>query len=130
MKRRACPVALHPDGSTRRIAFCQHPQNALIAGDLGVEERADAIAARLLFAQCGLETRAALSIGTLNNAERDIEWHFALCRIVPPVREQWQHLHAADTALLKFIWLPLDTPFPEVISNADVQALNWIKSNL
>ena len=129
MKQIACPVALHTDGATHRIAVYQDPTGGLHLAHTITPSSQDAtgIAARLLFAMSALETRAALPIGTAaTSAEM---WHFALCRIVPPVREQWKHPHAETGTLLHWRWMPLDAPL-EGLSAQDTRALEWIKATL
>ncbi len=129
MKQIACPVALHPDGATRRIAVYQDPTGGLKLAHTITPSPQDAAgkAARLLFAMSALETRAALPIGTLATSSQ--MWHFALCRIVPPVREQWKHLHADAGTLLHWTWMPLGAPLAG-LGPADTSALAWIRSTL
>jgi hypothetical protein len=131
MKLFACPVALHPDGSERRIAICLHPQAGpqLIKGPITAEDETTGAAARALFALSALETRAALPIGA-SDITSTAHWHFALCRIVPPVRERWQHLSKTDGVLLQFTWMPLDEAPIAGFDAADLSALAWIKGAL
>lgn len=131
MRHIACPVALHPDGGLRRIAMCLHPENGpqLLQTSVGDPTQASGTAARVLFARSALETRAALLIGTSTDINPDEIWHFALCRIVPPVREQWQHLDPTSGALLRFSWTTLDAP-PNDLSAPDARALDWIRTTL
>jgi hypothetical protein len=129
MKQIACPVALHPDGATRRIAIFQDPTGSLQLAHTIAPSPQDATgsAARLLYAMSALETRAALPIGTLATSTE--MWHFALCRIVPPVRDQWKHLHAETGTLLHWTWMPLDAPL-EGLRPQDTRALEWITATL
>lgn len=129
----ACPIALHPDGATRRIAVFEHPRAGmqLVKGYIRPSEQPAAVAARALYEQSGLETRAALPIGSTANNQSDEIWHFALCRIVPPVRDRWQHLCVDDSGhLFKFAWMPLDTPPPQEFDERDLRALDWIRATL
>jgi hypothetical protein len=128
----ACPVALHPDGAQRRIAVCLHPQHGLrlISTAVAGQDDPTDVAARILYALSALETRAALPIGSTPDITEGDEWHFALCRIVPPVRERWQHLSKADNALLQFTWMPLDDPPIAGFGASDLRALAWLKAAL
>lgn len=130
MKQTACPVALHPDGATRRIAICLHPQTGpqLMKATAGADPAGTA--ARALYALSMLETRAAIPIGTAPEIAPDTQWHFALCRIVPPVRENWQHLPKGTGDLLKFTWMPLDAAPMDGFDAADLRALDWIRAAL
>lgn len=129
MKLIACPVALHPDGVTRRIAVCQHPTTGLqlVKAEAASTPEATQTAARTLYAMSMLETRAALPIGTSRDIDAASLWHFALCRIVPPVREQWKHLHGDH--LLHFTWMPLDASL-HGFTTLDLRALEWIRATL
>lgn len=131
MKHFACPVALHPDGAIRRIAVYQHPTHGLKLVKAAAPDAAEAIAtaARILYALSTLETRAAIPIGASHDIGPDEIWYFALCRIVLPVREKWQHLHAETSTRLLFSWMPLDTPSTGFDAQ-DMRAVTWIKSNL
>ena len=131
MKIIACPVALHPDGATRRIAICQHPTEGLqlVKATAPTPQEATGSAARILYVMSALETRAALPIGTSPDIEPNTEWHFALCRIVPPVREIWKHLHTDTNTLLHFKWMPLDAEI-EGLTVAEKYALDWIRATL
>ena len=131
MKIIVCPVALHPDGATRRIAISQHPTEGLQLLKANEPTRQDSAgcAARALYAMSALETHAALPIGTSPDIETSAEWHFALCRIVPPVRERWKHLHAEAGILLHFSWMPLDEEI-EGLTPQDLRALDWIRATL
>ncbi|WP_299025378.1 hypothetical protein [uncultured Sulfitobacter sp.] len=131
MRLVACPVALHPDGGIRRIAICQHPTQGLqlLSAPSDTEQAATATAARHLYAVSGLETRAALPIGTSPDIQPDAHWHFALCRIVPPVRDRWQHLCAHSSQLLQFSWISLDAAV-DGLDAKDARALDWIKTTL
>lgn len=131
MKIIACPVALHPDGATHRIAIGQHPTEGLqlVTAIAPTPQDAAGCAARALFDMSALETRAALPIGTSPNIETNTEWHFALCRIVPPVREEWKHLHADTGTLLHFSWMPLDAEI-DGLTPQDLRALDWIRATL
>lgn len=127
----ACPVAFHPDGVTRRIAVYRHPENGpqLITTSASTPVAATNAAAQALYTMSALETRAALPIGTSQDINADELWHFALCRIVPPVREEWKNLCPTSATLLHFSWMPLDTPLND-FSEPDMRALDWIKATL
>ncbi|PTX57316.1 NUDIX domain-containing protein [Litoreibacter ponti] len=110
---KACPVALHPDGAPRRVPVFEHPLAGLqlVKGTVRAGEDPTRAAARELFEESGLETRAAIPLGQSDGIVAGERWHFALCRIAPPVRERWQH-HCADDGghLFKFHWIALDEP--------------------
>lgn len=127
----ACPVALHPDGTTQRVAVYQTTQGSkhLVKTTTASSNEATRAAAQTLYSMSALETRAALPIGTSADINPDDVWHFALCRIVPPIREQWKHICPDTSALLQFSWMPLGATFEE-FSGADTRALNWVKANL
>lgn len=126
----ACPMALHPDGAARRIAICLHPHTGPQLMKAAFDADPAGSAARALYSMSMLETRAALPIGTAPDIAPETLWHFALCRIVPPVRERWQHLPKGTTDLLQFTWMPLDTPPLDGFDTADLRALDWIKAAL
>lgn len=132
MRAVACPIALHPDGAPRRIPVFQHPTAGLqlVKGSIRTGERHEAAATRELYEGSGLETRNALYLGSSQNIQRDTEWHFTLCRIVPPVREEWAH-HCTDDGghLFKFHWISLDSPTPEMHPIFQ-DAIAWIRSAL
>jgi len=129
----ACPVALHPDGFPARIPVFEHPQAGfqLIKGGVTPSERPEAAAARELFEESGLETRAAVSIGHSDSIQENARWHFSLCRVAPPVRPQWQHLCCDDGGhLFKFQWLALTAPPPEPFDPIFQRALDWMRAQL
>ena len=132
MRQVACPVALHPDGAPRRIAVFAHPQSGwqLVKGGINPDEAPAAAAARELFEESGLETRAALPIGQSDTIRKGERWHFALCRIVPPVRARWQHLCADDGGhLFVFEWMSLETEVTHDFDPLFLRALDWIREN-
>ena len=112
MRLVACPVALHPDGAPRRLAIATKPQLALV-----------------LYAIGGLETRAALLLGTSDDIVAGERWHFALCRTVPPVRAHWQNA-GPDGTLQRFGWLALDDALPDGLTTPHDRALDWIRAAL
>ena len=133
MRQVACPIALHPDGGLRRIAAFEHPRAGLqlVKGGVRAGEAPAAAAARELFEEAGLETRAALLLGQSGDIADGACWHFALCRVVPPVRDRWQHLCADDGGhLFRFFWLPLDETAPDGFDPVYLRALDWIRGAL
>lgn len=133
MKQVACPVALHPDGANRRIAILEHRHAGLqlVSGGIRTDEPPTAAAARKLYEESGLETRAALSLGSSSGINDNQVWHFALCRVVPPVRDHWQHHSAGDGGqLFKFFWMPLDSAPYQGFYPRDLRALDWIRAAL
>ena len=133
MRQVACPIALHPDGGLRRIAAFEHPQAGLqlVKGGVRDGEAPAAAAARELFEEAGPETRAALLLGQSDEIADGACWHFALCRVVPPVRDRWQHLCADDGGhLFRFFWLPLDETAPDGFDPVYLRALDWIRGAL
>ena len=129
MKQVACPVALHPDGAPRRLAVAIHPLTALVHCDVPEGSRPEAAAAQALYAIGGLETRAALLLGTSDDIVAGERWHFALCRTVPPVRDRWQNA-GSDGQLHRFGWLALDDEPPHDTTAAHQRALEWIRAAL
>ena len=129
----ACPVALHPDGAPLRLPVFRHPQAGLqlVKGGVHADETPAAAAARELFEESGLETRAALPLGTSALIHQDELWHFALCRIVPNVRQTWAH-HCRDDGghLFRFHWHPIADPLPEDAHPVFQAALDWIREQL
>ena len=131
MIHKACPVALHPDGAPLRIPVFEHPQAGLqlVKGTIEPGEDPTRAAARELFEESGLETRAAIPMGTAQI--NDQTWHFALCRLAPPVRDRWKHFCKDDAKngeghLFKFHWHDINAPLPQPYQ----QALDWIRSQL
>ncbi|MEM7472350.1 MAG: NUDIX domain-containing protein [Pseudomonadota bacterium] len=132
MIHKACPVALHPDGAPLRIAAFVHPLAGLqiVKGTVEPGEHPASAAARELFEESGLETKSAIAIGDSLDIAPGQHWHFALCRVAPPVRDPWQH-HCEDDGgdLFEFFWHPLGGPkdaFAEPFQNA----LAWIERHL
>lgn len=133
MRQVACPVALHPDGTPRRIAIFEHPLAGLQLPKGGIKtgEHPSPAAARELFEESGLETTSAILMGDSTDIHEGEHWHFALCRIKPPVRDHWQHFCADDGGhLLKFRWMPLDLVPPDGFHPKFMRALDWIKGTL
>ena len=133
MRMVACPVALHPDGMPRQIAPFEHP-NAdlqLAKGGINPGETIAAAAARKLYEESGLDTRAALPPGNARDIYPDQKRHFALCRIASPVRARWQH-HCADDGghLFKFQWMPLDASRLAGFESRFLRAFDWIRNTL
>ncbi|MEO0632570.1 MAG: NUDIX domain-containing protein [Pseudomonadota bacterium] len=133
MRQVACPVVLHPDGAPARIAAFQHPQAGLqlVKGGLREGERAEQGAARELFEESGLETRSAILLGVSEDIVPSEQWHFALCRIKPPVRSQWQHFCADDGGhVFHFFWVDL-TDAPGTACDARyARAVDWVRGTL
>ncbi|MEL7090110.1 MAG: NUDIX domain-containing protein [Pseudomonadota bacterium] len=133
MRQVVCPVALHPDGAPMRIAAFAHPQAGLqiVKGGLRTGERPEQGAARELFEESGLETRSAILLGVSDDIYAGERWHFALCRIKPPVRAQWQHLCADDGGhVFRFFWQDLATDPPAAFEARYRRALHWISNTL
>ena len=133
MRQVACPIALHPDGAPRRLAVFEHPRAGwqLVKGGLNHGEAPAAGAARELFEESGLETRAAITIGQSDSIEHGANWHFALCRIAPPVRDRWQHLCTDDGGhVFTFEWMALDTDPAHPFDPVFLRALDWIRGHL
>ncbi|MEP2639306.1 NUDIX domain-containing protein [Roseobacter sp.] len=133
MRDVACPVAVHLDGVPRRIAAFEHPQAGLqiVKGGVRPDERPDQAAARELFEETGLETRAAVYLGHSDDIVDQQRWHFTLCRLAGPLRDQWQHLCADDGGhLLRCFWVPLDQPLPTGFAPQYDRALHWMRAAL
>ena len=132
MIQKACPIALHPDGAPQRIAAFVHPLagTQLVKGTIEPDEPPAKAAARELFEESGLETNSAILIGDSAHIVQGQIWHFALCRVVQPVRDHWQH-HCQDDGghLFRFFWHPLGTPTPD-FSTPFQNALTWIDAHL
>ncbi|MCR8824958.1 NUDIX hydrolase [Pseudosulfitobacter koreensis] len=129
MKQIACPVALHPDGAPRRLAVATYPLTALVLSDIAQGIRPEAAAAHALYDISGLETRAALLLGTSDDIVAGERWHFALCRTVPPVRDRWQNA-GPDGTLHRFGWLALDDAAHHDFAPTHQSALDWIRAAL
>ncbi len=128
MSTKACAVALHPDGGPLRLAAFRHPLAGLQLpkGTIDPGEHAVRAAARELFEETGLETLSAVSLGSSAEIVDGQIWHFALCRVKPPVLDRWRHLCADDGGhAFDCFWHPLtdrtgwERPF--------TTALDWIK---
>lgn len=133
MRQLACPIALHPDGAPLRLAVFEHPTDGwqLVKGDLRKGEPSANAAARELFEESGLETRAAIAIGQSDAIQEGANWHFALCRIALPVRNKWQHYCADDGGhLFRFEWMDLQGAPDQDFHPIFMRALNWIKAEL
>ena len=133
LRQVACPVALHPDGAPLRLPVFAHPLAGLqlVKGGIRAGEHPPAAAARELFEESGLETRAAIAIGQADDIQDGAVWQFSLCRIAPPVRTQWAHLCADDGGhLLRFHWHALDAADPAEMDPMFCRALAWIRKAL
>lgn len=133
MIAKACPVPLHPDGAPLRIAMFKHPVAGmqLVKGTMLESETPERAAARELFEESGLETRSALRLGASEEIVAGQIWHFSLCRVVPPVRDQWQHACTDDGGhLFKFHWHALDESAPHDLAPPFQRALAWITEAL
>ncbi len=133
MKQVACPVALHPDGTPRRLAMYEGAQGLmrLVTGPITAGGHPEASAARELFDQAGLETQATMMLGTKDMGPGAGNWHFVLCRIKPPVRMRWQQAYrAAQSQLRRFGWVDLDAMDEGAVGEDDLRALHWIKDAL
>lgn len=131
MIQKACPIALHPDGTPLRLAVFTHPKAGLqlVKGTVEAGETPAKAAARELFEESGLETKSAISIGDSTDIAADQLWHFALCRVALPVRDAWQH-HCKDDGghLFKFHWHPLDMP-TDGFAPLYQRALAWVATH-
>lgn len=133
MRDIACPVGLHLDGVPRRIAAFEHPQAGLqlVKGGVAAGERPEQAAGRELFEESGLETRAAIYLGSSTDIAPETRWHFSLCRLAGPLRPNWQHLCGDDGGhLFRFFWLELEAPLPEGFAPPYTRAFEWIKAAL
>lgn len=133
MREVACPVALHLDGVPRRIAVFEHPQAGLqlVKGGIRTGERPEQAAARELFEESGLETRAAIYLGQSAEILPQSRWHFSLCRLAGPLRDDWKHLCADGGGhLFRFFWLDLDAPLPAGFAPPFRRAVDWIRGAL
>jgi len=131
MIHKACAVALHPDGAPLRVAAFRHPQAGLQLpkGSVEQDENPTRAAARELFEETGLETISAIPLGQTETIVSGEIWHFALCRVKPPVRDQWRHLCPDDGGhLFECFWHPLTgaEPFPAPYN----AALHWVAQEL
>ncbi len=132
MIHKACPIALHPDGTPLRLAAFTHPAAGLqlVKGSIEPGEAPAKAAARELYEESGLETKSAIPIGHSTDIADGQHWHFALCRVAPPVRAAWQHFcHDDGGHLFKFHWHALDAP-ADSFAPAFQNALNWIAAHL
>ncbi|MEM6759313.1 MAG: NUDIX domain-containing protein [Pseudomonadota bacterium] len=133
MRSVVCPVVLHPNGAPSRIAAFEHPQAGLqlVKGGLRDGERAEQAAARELFEESGLEARSAILLGVSGGIQTGERWHFALCRVKPSVRAQWQHFCADDGGhIFRFFWLNLTTEPSAAFEDRYVRAIDWIRATL
>jgi hypothetical protein len=119
MKQIACPIALHPDGTPLRLALAI---DQTLPPMIEFQNDAAPAAARHLFETLGLETRSAVTIGMSTEIAKACAVHFVLCRIAPPVRDQWKHLRP-DGITITANWVN----FEALPSNA---AFRWIVANL
>jgi hypothetical protein len=123
----ACPVALHPDGTPTRLPVLTRATGGqqLVRIEAADGESPVTAAARALLRQSGLETRAALHMGRSDDIVPGECWHFALCRVVPPVRDRWQHPGAGDGSRLAFQWMTLEQA-AATLQGRCARALEWI----
>lgn len=132
MIEKACPIVLHPDGAPLRHLLLRHPQAGLqlVKGTVKPNEDPARAAMRELYEESGLETVSATPVGVSDHITNGERWHFALCRVKPPVREAWQHFCADDTGhLFQFSWRSLVHPLPTMDARFQA-ALHWIRNAL
>lgn len=132
MIHKACPIALHPDGAPLRIAVFTHQKTGaqLVKGTIQPGDPPAKAAARALFKQSGLETKSAIPIGDSTDIAPNQHWHFALCRVAPPVHDAWQH-HCTEEGghLFKFHWHDVDASAKGFAPQCQ-NALAWIAAHL
>ena len=94
MIHKACPVVLHPDGAPLRHVQYRHPETGLqlVTTTIPQGDTPMRAAAQHLFKTTGLETSAAIPLGQSDDIANAERWHFTLCRIKPPVRDEWVHV--------------------------------------
>ncbi len=115
-----------------RHLLLHHPSAGLqlVKGTVEPGEDPTRAAARELFEEAGLETVAATPMGASETIQPGEVWHFALCRVRPPVRDNWQHLAPDDGGtLFRFSWLELDADHTEMEARYS-RALKWIQNAL
>ena len=131
-----CPIALHPSGAPLRMP-ARVPLGDAADGafelvtctiDASIADTSGH-AARALYDLTGLETRSALTLGASDDIAPDQLWHFALCRLAPPVREAWQHLDRENGGQLRrFAWVSLDSD--AAFCDTHARAFDWIRATL
>jgi 8-oxo-dGTP pyrophosphatase MutT (NUDIX family) len=133
LRQVVCPVALHPDGMPLRLPVFEHPIAGLqlVKGGIGPAEPPQTAAARELFEESGLETRSALLLAQSDQIQSGTVWHFALCRIAPPVRTAWAHHCTNDGGhLFRFHWHEVAQDLPKDTHPMFQNALAWIEAAL
>ena len=133
LRKVACPIALHPDGAPQRVPLFEPPQTGtqLVKGDINVGARPETAAARKLFEESGLETRAALLLGQSDAIQEGAIWYFSLCRLARPVRPEWSHFcKGRDGYLLRFHWHDLSDAAPSRCHVQFHNALSWTGRHL
>ncbi|MEM1302365.1 MAG: DNA mismatch repair protein MutT, partial [Pseudomonadota bacterium] len=85
-----------------------------------------------LFEETGLETLSAIPLGASTSIVAGQTWHFALCRIKPPVRDRWRHLCSDDGGhVFECFWHPiLPGPNAALLPDPFDAALAWIRQEL
>ncbi|MEO9516523.1 MAG: hypothetical protein ABJH45_15245 [Paracoccaceae bacterium] len=131
MIHKACPVVLHPDGAPLRHLQYRHPETGLHLVTTTIPQGDNPVrsAAQYLFKATGLETSAAIPLGHSDDIADTERWHFTLCRIKPPVRDEWFHVNPdAPSSRLHCSWFPVDDSDPEMSASC-INALSWIRLN-
>ncbi|MEO9822675.1 MAG: hypothetical protein ABJ370_17045 [Paracoccaceae bacterium] len=131
MIHKACPVVLHPDGAPLRHLQYRHPETGLqlVTTTIPQDDNPVRSATHYLFKATGLETSAAIPLGHSDEIANKERWHFTLCRIKPPVRDEWAHVNADDpTYRLLCSWFLLDDISPDMSASC-INALRWIHLN-
>lgn len=132
MKQIACCIVLHPTGTPRRILIADHPTQGhqLIKTVLQTAEDPTSAAQRTLFEHAGLSAGSILPFGQNGEIAQDENWHFLLCRVTEPVRNEWQIADPfADGLPVRLHWQDLDD-LPETMHRHHRRAFSWVQMTL
>ncbi len=132
MIHKACPIVLHPNGAPLRLLAFEHPNAGpqIVKGTVETDENPMRAAVRELWEEAGLDALSAVSLGQSADIVQGQTWHFALCRIRPLVRENWQHFCPDDGGhMFRFFWQDLyrETAGYDPIF---VRAFEWVTHKL
>ena len=132
MKHITCPIVLHPTGTPRRVLVLTHPDTGthMMRSALKEGEDPTTAASRALFEATGLETSDVLPLGQNGEIAQNENWHFMLCRVTEPVRNEWKHPSADGSDVpVTAQWHELDET-PEGMHRHFRRAFAWIQMEL
>ncbi|MEM6309360.1 MAG: NUDIX domain-containing protein [Pseudomonadota bacterium] len=132
MKHVACCIVLHPTGTPRRTLIADHPDQGhqIIKTALRDDEDPTNAAQRALLDYAGLSAGSVLPLGQNGEVAQNENWHFLLCRVTEPVRDEWQNADPeGGGSPIRLYWQDLDE-VPETMNRHHRRAFSWVQMAL